>query len=204
MKNFTINLPKKNNAPAAPHHLIFEGAELTGKSYLMANVYNFLEEKYNTGKEILDGCHWFNTDVGIFGTNFGKRCVEKYIEILDILKEKNVLFEKFHISDIVYNRIHQGVELNYNKTELLLKKLNAKIILCVFKEDEGLLQKRIKDRLNLYPHYKRILQDPRWYIKQQKEYLLEIKKTTLPYFIVDMTEMPNEKYLEILKWVGET
>ena len=29
------------------HNIIFEGAELTGKSYLMSQVYNYLEPKYN-------------------------------------------------------------------------------------------------------------------------------------------------------------
>ena len=50
------------------HHLIFEGAELSGKSWLISQVYNYLEPKYNQSDFILDGCNWFNCDVGIYGT----------------------------------------------------------------------------------------------------------------------------------------
>ena len=50
------------------HNIIFEGPELVGKSYLMSQIYDYLEPKYNSGGKIMDGCHWFNCDVGIFGT----------------------------------------------------------------------------------------------------------------------------------------
>jgi len=185
------------------HHLIFEGAELVGKSYLMAPVYDFLEKKYNKNKVVLDGCHWFNSDVGIFGTSFGKPCIQKYLEMLELMKEKNILFEKFHISDIVYNRLHHNIELDYTEIENRLKKLDTKIILCTYNEDEKLIAKRLKDRLGLYPHYKRILRDPKWYIEQQKQYLAEIKKSQLPYKIIDLTKIPNQKHKEVLKWIGE-
>ena len=49
------------------NHLIFEGCELVGKSYLISKIYDFLEKKYNKNKNILDGCHWINSDIGIFG-----------------------------------------------------------------------------------------------------------------------------------------
>lgn len=186
-----------------PHHLIFEGPELAGKSWLMLQIYDFLESKYNQEKIILDGCHWFNCDVGVFGTEYGKFCIEKYAEILGKMHKKNILFEKFHISDIIYNRIYGSKELDYSELEESLKKLNAKIILCVTENNPEIFKKRISDRLSLYPHYERILQSPEWYINQQKEYLKEIKKTKLPYLIVDMTEIPNKKHLEILNWIGE-
>lgn len=186
-----------------PHHLIFEGPELVGKSWLMSQIYDFLESKYNKEKVILDGCHWFNCDVGVFGTENGKFCIEKYTEILEKLENKNVLFEKFHISDIVYNRMHKNIELDYSNIEDRLNNLNVKIILCAIKKDKKLLEKRIQDRLELYPHYERILRDLEWYLGQQEEYMKEIKKTKLPYFIVDMSEIPNNKHLEILNWIGE-
>ncbi|MFH1191926.1 MAG: hypothetical protein V1655_00445 [bacterium] len=185
------------------HHLIFEGAELAGKSWLISRVYDFLETKYNQEKIILDGCHWFNSDVGIFGTENGKFCIEKYIEILEHLKNKNIIFEKLHISDIVYNRIYRNKELNYSETEKKLARLNTKIILCAFKEDEKMILKRIEERLNLYPHYKRILRKPKWYIAQQREYIKEIKKTKLPYLIIDSSELPGDQHEKILKWIGE-
>lgn len=202
MKKFIKKLLKErvNNMP---HHLIFEGAELTGKSWLMSQIYTFLETNYSQEKNILDGCHWFNSDIGIFGTKNGKFCIEKYAEILENLKDRNVLFEKFYISDIIYNRLHKNTEVLYSDIENKLLELDTKIILCIIEENENLIKKRIQDRLNLYPHYKRILQTPEWYINQQREYLKEIKKTKLPYLIVDMTEIPNNKCEDILKWIGE-
>ncbi|KKQ57669.1 MAG: hypothetical protein US74_C0002G0028 [Parcubacteria group bacterium GW2011_GWA2_38_13] len=186
------------------HHIIFEGAELVGKSYVMSQVYDIVEAKYNATGNILDGCHWFNSDIGIFGTRFGKPCIEKYVEMLEILKEKNVLFEKFHISDIVYNRLRGNIAISYKSVEKKLLRLEAKIILCTIKEDESVFQKRIQDRLRLYPHYTRILKSPGWYIGQQRKYINEIKKTKLPHLIVDMTEIPNEKSSkDILRWIGE-
>jgi len=185
------------------HHLLFEGPELAGKSWLIAQIYDFLEIKYNTTKGTLDGCHWFNSDVGIFGTKNGKFCVKKYIDILEKIKDKNVLFEKFHISDIVYNRIFRNIEVNYKGIENKMKKLNEKIILCVFEENTELLKKRIKDRLKLYPHCERVLRDPQWYINQQREYIKEIKKTKLPHLIIDLSVFPNKKHLDVLKWIGE-
>src|SRR4030042_6293922 len=99
------------------HHLIFEGAELAGKSWIISQVYDFLDAKYNKEKLVLDGCHWFNSDVGIFGTRHGKFCIERYVEMLEKLRINNVLFEKFHISDIIYNRMHRNKEINYAKIE---------------------------------------------------------------------------------------
>lgn len=185
------------------HHLIFEGAELTGKSYVMSQIYDFLEPKYNRHGYVLDGCHWFNSDVGIFGTRYGKPCVEQYVAILKTLKTKNVLFEKLHISDIVYSRLHRKAEVNYRETERELKKLNAKIILCVMKEDTRAIKKRIQDRLQLYPHYERILQNPLWYVRQQREYIKVVKKSILPYLVVDMTRIPSQNYQIILQWLKE-
>lgn len=186
-----------------PHHLIFEGAELSGKSFLMSQIYDFLEKKYNESGDILDGCLWFNCDVGIFGTKYGKLCLQKYLEMAKILSAKNILFEKFHLSDKIYHRLFKKEGLDYSAEEKKLKALNFKIVLTTFKEDKKLLQKRIKDRLNLYPHYRRILQNPEFYIQQQQEYLKEIKKSSLPYLIIEMDKMPNKKYKKILKWLGE-
>lgn len=185
------------------HHIIFEGAELSGKSFLLSQLYDFLEPKYNREKLVLDGCHWFNCDVGIFGTPLGRPCIERYVEMLKIMKRKNVLFEKFHLSDIVYHRLHKQKEVRYNDAEKDLKKLGAKIILTTFKEDTGLLRKRIRDRIALYPHYERILKDPRWYIRQQREYLKEIKKSALEHLIVDMTRIPGKNLSNILQWLHE-
>ncbi len=187
-----------------PHHLIFEGAELSGKSWLMSQVYDHLEAKYNKNRVQLDGCHWFNCDVGVYGSKSGKKIIKHYLEILNTLRNKNLLVEKFHLADLVYSRMHRGVEVEYADIEEKLKKLGFKIILVSFPEDEKLLAGRIKDRLNLYPHYERILRNSAWYLQQQKEYLREIKKSRLPYLIVKTEKLPDNKLTDkILKWINE-
>ena len=186
------------------HHLIFEGAELAGKSWLMSQIYDYLEPKYNQSGFVLDGCHWFNCDVGVYGTKHGKKIISHYLKILKELKNKNVVLEKFHLSDIIYNRLHRQKEINYSDLESRLLKLNYKIVLCLLPENKKIIKKRINDRLNLYPHYEKILHNPEWYIKQQGEYLKEINKTKLPFLIVKTSKLPDQKLVEkILKWIGE-
>lgn len=187
-----------------PQHIIFEGAELSGKTWLMSQLYNYLEPKYNQSRVVLDGCHWFNCDVGIFGTENGRPVIKSYLQIFKTLNDRNLIVEKFFISDLVYNQIHRGVKLNYTMIENELITLGFKIVLCTFPEDEKLLEKRIKDRLNLYPHYQAILQTPAWYIRQQQQYVVAIKKTGLPYLVIEARELPDEKLSQqILKWLGE-
>lgn len=186
------------------HHLIFEGAELAGKSWLMSQVYNKLEPKYNQNKYILDGCHWFNCDIGVFGTKHGKNIVKSYIDMFKELEDKNILAEKLHISDIVYNRLHNNLEVDFKEEEKRLKELNFKIILICFPEDEDILKKRIQDRLNLYPHYENILRDTNWYIKQQREYRKEIEKSSLDSLVIETTTLPDKNIdKQILSWIGE-
>ncbi len=186
------------------HHLIFEGAELAGKSWLMSQIYDNLEPKYNNKKKLLDGCHWFNSDVGVYGTKHGKIIINNYLNIFDELKNKNLIVEKLYISDIVYNRLHRKKEINYKNIENKLKKLNFKIILITFPDNKKILKQRIQDRLNLYPHYERILHNPEWYINQQKEYLKELEKSKLKSLIIKTNQLPD-KFLvnKILNWIGE-
>ena len=187
-----------------PHHLIFEGAELSGKSWLMSQVYDWLEPKYNKNKAILDGCHWFNCDVGVYGTKHGKPVIKNYLKIFKELEQKNLLIEKFYLSDKIYNSLHFGKKIDYQAIEKNLSVLNFKIILVTFPEDKKLLKARIRDRLNLYPCYERILRDPEWYIEQQREYLKEIQKIGLPYLIIKTDKLPDGKLVnEILKWIRE-
>lgn len=187
-----------------PHHLIFEGAELSGKSWLMSQVYDHLEPKYNNNKKLLDGCHWFNSDVGVYGTEHGKDIIESYLQMFKVLKHKNLLIEKFYLSDLIYNRLHNNKEIDYNYVIKILKELNFKIILITFPEDKQILERRIQDRLGIYPHYERILQNVDWYINQQREYIKEIKKVGLPYLIIKTTILPDDSLTEeILNWIGE-
>jgi thymidylate kinase len=187
-----------------PHKIIFEGAELSGKSYLMSQIYNHLEPKYNSGGKILDGCHWFNCDVGLYGTEHGQIVVNKYLELLENLADLNIILEKFHITEYVYQKLYNNQEYDFSNIEDRLKKLDAKIILTSFQEDEELIKKRLQDRINLYPHYAKIAQQPAEYIKQQQEYIDIIKQSKLDYLVVDSSELPNQKLVaKILKFLGE-
>jgi hypothetical protein len=186
------------------HHLIFEGAELAGKSWLMSQVYNYLEPKYNRNKIILDGCHWFNCDIGVYGSDHGEKVIELYCRIFQELEDKNLLVEKLHLSDLIYNRLNRKIEIDYYPLEKKLQDLNFKIILVTFPEDETLIKKRIADRVKLYPHYERILREPAWYIHRQREYLKEIKKSLLPALVLEAGRLPDESLTrKILEWVGE-
>lgn len=186
------------------HHLIFEGAELAGKSWIMSQIYEYLEAKYGQNKNILDGCHWFNADVGVYGTEFGKAVIKNYLRIFQILAPKNILVEKLHIADIVYNQMYNNKQINYQTIEQKLQALDFKIVFIKFKAEEALLQKRIKGRLDLYPHYKKILKTPAWYIAQQTEYEKTLKKSLLPVLTVETEIMPDKKYTaKILRWLGE-
>lgn len=187
-----------------PHHLIFEGAELAGKSWLMSQLYDRLEAKYNQSGYLLDGCHWFNCDVGVYGSKHGRPIIKSYLKIFTELKNNNLLAEKFYLADIVYNRLHRRQEINYQDIEQQLKKLGFKIILITLPLDKKIIKERIAGRLKLYPHYERILRQPDWYIKQQEEYLKEIKKTVLPYLIVEAKKLPDDNLTnKILKWLNE-
>ncbi len=186
------------------HHLIFEGAELSGKSWIMSQIYNNLEPKYNQSKEILDGCHWFNADVGVYGTELGKGVIKNYLRIFTVLKEKNIIVEKLHISDLVYNQIYNNKNINYKSQEQKLLELGFKIILIKFKPDKKLLEKRIQDRLNLYPHYKNIQKTPQWYIDQQRKYEKVVESSILPTLSIETDILPDNKHTEkILGWIGE-
>lgn len=186
------------------HHLIFEGAELSGKSWLMSRVYDYLEPKYNRNKNVLDGCHWFNCDVGIFGTPEGRKVIEGYVPIFEALSGKNVLVEKFQLADRIYNQMYNDLDVDYGQVEDALLELDFKIILVTFPNDRQVLEKRIADRLSLYPHYERILKPVDWYLDQQAHYRKEIKKSRLPFLEVATEVLPDEKLAgRILEWIGE-
>lgn len=188
------------------YHLIFEGAELTGKSFIISQVYNFLEKKYSstTYPYLLDGCFWINADIGIFGTPNGKKMINNYINQTKILNNYNIIFEKFHITDQVYSLLYRKKKINYKNIEKKLKKLNFKIIYLTILPDKQLIAKRLKERLKLYPHYNRIKQSAGQYIQQQKLYEKIIQKTTLPVLKIDSSILPNEKIInQILKWLKE-
>ncbi len=187
------------------HHIIFEGAELSGKSWVMSQIYNHLEPKYNTNKNLLDGCYWFNCDLGYFGTKSAPKIIEKYLDIFKELKDKNIIVEKFNLSNLVYDKLYSQINQSFfNKIDKKLKKLNFKVILLTFPENKELLEKRLRDRLNLYPNYERIAKTPDFYINQQKEYKEMIKSSNLDYLILESDHFPNQELVDkILEWLGE-
>lgn len=187
------------------HHIIFEGAELAGKSYLMSQVFNRIEPKYNSGGHILDGCHWFNCDVGLFGTAYGQVTLQKYLELLEALANTNVLIEKFHFSEAVYQKLYHNQQTDFSALEKRLKKIGVKIVLVTFDEDEDLLKKRLEDRLRLYPHYTKIAQEPAAYIRQQRLHLALLDHSQLEHHIVNASQLPNDRLVaEVLDWLGES
>jgi len=190
----------------APHHLIFEGAELTGKSYIISQIYDWLEKKYSSKDypHLLDGCFWLNSDIGVFGLPVGKKIIANYLKLAQNLKNYNLIFEKFHITDQVYNSLYNQLTIDYRQVEKELKILGFKIIFLQIKEDEKIFANRLKDRLDLYSHYERIAQTPVEYLKQQTEYKKFMAKSSLPVLTVDSTKLPNHKIIkEILTWLKE-
>lgn len=185
-----------------PQHLIFEGVELAGKSFIISKIYDLLEPSLNSNTGLLDGCQWFNCDVGIFGSKQGRPIIINYIKMAKTLRDRHIIFEKFHIADKVYNKIYNNTVLNYKKTEKQLKKLGFKIIFLSVKEDEKIFEQRLSERLKLYPHYKRIAQTPSRYIYQQKIYKETLKNTALPVLEVDSSQLPSEKIIkDIMSWI---
>jgi hypothetical protein len=188
------------------HHLIFEGAELTGKSFIISEIYNFLEKKYSSNDYpyLLDGCLWINADIGVFGTPNGKKIINNYIKQAKILKNNNIIFEKFHITDQVYSLVYRNKIVNYQIVEKELKKLNFKIIYLHINENANNISQRLKDRLKLYPHYERIKQNPKDYIRQQQIYKSILEKTQLPVLKINSTKLPDVLITKkILKWLKE-
>jgi len=189
-----------------PHHLIFEGTELTGKSYVISEIYDALEKKYSSQKfpNLLDGCHWFNTDVGVYGSELGGKILDGYLRIAETLKNRNIIFEKFHITDQVYSNLYSRFCPDYRALEKKLSALNFKIIYLEVDPDIEIFKKRLADRLELYPHYDRIAQQPADYLKQQVTYQKFIAGTSLPVLKVNTSKLPNLQIINnILQWLGE-
>lgn len=186
-----------------PQHLIFEGVELAGKSFIISQIYNFLEPTLSSkNKHILDGCHWFNCDVGVFGGPEGKSLIKNYLKIAQDLKNKHLLFEKFHIADQVYNKLYNHKEIDYQKIEKKLKELNFKIIFLHINKSRDLFSKRLSDRLKIYPHYKRIASTFPEYIKQQKLFETYIEESSLPVLKINSSILPNDNIIkEIISWL---
>jgi len=186
-----------------PYHLIFEGAELSGKSWAMSQVYNELEPKYATSQNILDGCYWLNCDLGFFGTELASTLIQNYLAIFQTLSQKNIIVEKFLLSALVYSELYGQGRVDREEIESRLRDMGFKIVLLTFPEDKELVRCRLEDRLRLYPNYGRIAKEPEFYLKQQqlyKKYLLESK---LDYLIIEVDKFPDQKIVATIKaWLG--
>ncbi|NCN99521.1 hypothetical protein GW920_00095 [Candidatus Falkowbacteria bacterium] len=190
------------------HHLIFEGAELSGKSWVMSQIYKYLEPVGATSDKVLNGCYWFNCDLGFFGTELAPKIIPDYLHTFQTLKDKNILVEKFHLSELIYDELYNAESFrnfsaaDFQVIDQKLKKLNFKIILLTFPEDKALLAKRLQDRLNLYPHYGRIAKTPEFYLQQQALYKERIKNSSLDYLILEVSKFPDEELLaKIRAWI---
>ena len=182
--------------------LIFEGAELVGKSYLISQVYNVLEQQYNTSPHFLNGCHWFNADIGVYGGQYGRMCIEKYVEMAEAMPDACIIFEKLHITDTVYHTLYAGGKIQYTDIEARLAALGARIVFCAITPDEQLFAKRLADRLNLYPHYQRIAKTPVEYVAQQEAYKEALASSKLPVLTIDTTNIQNPQLTDqILSWI---
>lgn len=184
------------------YHIIFEGAELSGKSWIMSEIYKELEPQYATSPNIMDGCYWFNCDLGFFGTKVAPKIMKNYVRIFRNLKEKNILVEKFQLANQIYSELNQVSFNDFKKIERKLKKLNFKIVFLSFPEDETLLAKRLQDRLSLYPNYKRIAKTPADYIKQQALYKQRIENSTLEHITIEISNFPDLQAVQkIQDWI---
>jgi len=188
------------NSPV-PTHLIFEGPELSGKSFLISQIYPLLEQNNFSSPHFLDGCFWFNCDLGFFGTQYGQPLIQKYMEMVNLLQAKPLILEKFHLSDLVYRKQYCQELPDYSAVEKKLLEMNFKVILTTFKDDGAVLQKRLSDRLKLYPHYRRIAKDAAFYIQQQKLYRQVVSQSTLPYLEVTLNHFSPEEYTPVLDWL---
>lgn len=193
----------------ATTHLIFEGAELAGKSWILSQLYNVLEPAGATSPNVLDGCYWFNCDLGFFGTPAGAQVLSPYLKIFQAVADHNILVEKFHLSELVYDELYNGHGYRYffpdefERIEGPLRDLNFKIVLLTFPENPELISRRLADRLKLYPHYARIAKTPESYIKQQRLYLERIKGSGLDYLILEVENFPDYALVDKIKnWLN--
>lgn len=188
-----------------PVRLIFEGPELAGKSWVMSRVYDRLEATHNLSRVLLDGCHWFNADIGVWGAPEGRAVLNGYLKIFAALSDRNLLVEKFHLTHRVNRRLLFQRTIGVAAIEHRLAALGFKIVHLRLPADEAVIKARLADRLRLYPHYARIAHEPAWYLRvQQPAFDRAVKSSQLPALTLDTATFPDETLPEkILVWIGE-
>lgn len=190
------------NIRMSAHHLIFEGAELSGKSFLMSQVYPILETAGSSPENFLDGCFWINCDIGVMGGDYGEPMLKKYVEIADILKDRSIMFEKLHLTDMVYRTMNGKPLPDYSEIETKLVSLGFKIVLTTFNQHEDLIKVKLADRLSQFPHYEKIARDPEFYFRQQELYKEFIKKSRLPYIEINLHNYSPDEIKPLFDWLN--
>src|SRR3954463_8964442 len=71
--------------------LIFEGAELVGKSTLTSATYQRLVHAYTSSNEILDGCYYLYCDIGIFSTSLARDYLFHMAKIAELMRYHNIV-----------------------------------------------------------------------------------------------------------------
>jgi len=186
-----------------PYHLIFEGAELSGKSWVMSQIYQELEPKFATDPNVLDGCYWLNCDLGFFGTELAAAMLKNYLAIFETLSQKNIIVEKFLLSALVYGELYGQGQADRAEIENRLQKMGFKIVLLTFPENKGLVERRLEDRLRLYPNYGRIAKAPEFYIAQQRLYQKYLLESKLDNLIIEADKFPDTTIItKIREWLN--
>ena len=179
--------------------LIFEGAELVGKSTLTSATYQRLVHAYTSSNEILDGCYYLYCDIGIFSTPLARDYIFHMAKIVELMKQRNVVLDKFHLADEVYQQEYRGKTVSHRWVEdEILRPLGTRMILVTVSEEH--LEERLQQRLRSDPHYALIKKKFDFYKRMQERYLQAIQHTTLEWLMVDGAIPPEENVTRILSW----
>ena len=201
MRKHARSVQQVDESGRAVCKLIFEGAELVGKSTLTSATYQRLVHSYTTSNEILDGCYYLYCDIGIFSTPLAHDYILYMAKIIELMRQRNVVLDKFHLSDEVYQLEYRQQHVSHRWVEdEILAPLDTRLVLVTLDVDQ--LAQRLEQRLLSDPHYALIKKPLDFYKRMQDRYLVAIEKTTLPYLIVDGAQPPEENVNKVLEWAN--
>ncbi|MFI5273789.1 MAG: hypothetical protein ACHQ4H_12215 [Ktedonobacterales bacterium] len=181
--------------------LIFEGAELVGKSTLTAATYQRIVHAYTTSNEILDGCYYLYCDIGVFSTPLARDYIYHMAKIVELMKHRNVVMDKFHIADEVYQLEYRDKAVSHRWVEDdILRALDTRVVLVTVSPEH--LEQRLRQRLESDPHYALIQKGIDFYIRMQERYQAAISQTTLHWLEVDGAAPVEANVSRVLAWAG--
>ena len=181
--------------------IIFEGAELVGKSTLTSATYQRLVHEYTTSNEILDGCYYLYCDIGVFSTPLARDYLYHMAKIIELMRRCNVVVDKFHLADEVYQAEYRGITVAHRWVEHeILRPLDTRLVLVTV--DAEHLEQRLEQRLRSDPHYALIQKPLDFYLRMQQRYQQAIEQTTLAWMRVDGARPVEENVTEVLAWAG--